>query len=146
MPIVDYPFLDLDGSPKPVLPVVLTNPANDFCYQTWGLIDTGADSTAIPDFIAKALYHDIENQAVIRRPCFGIGGEVTTYDHTFRLQVLSIDKDGKILDGKPAIRINSRLFSVVKGLRTMILGESDFLAKYVLSINYPKKKFSLKLP
>ncbi len=58
MPIANYPFVDIKGVPKPGLPVILTNPANDFSYGTWALIDTGADNTVIPEFIAKKLYHD----------------------------------------------------------------------------------------
>ena len=57
MPIVNYPFVVMSGIgvPKPGLPVILTNPANGFSLDTWALIDTGADSTVIPEFIAKKL-------------------------------------------------------------------------------------------
>lgn len=51
MPIIDYPFVDLEGSPKPAVPVILTNPANAFATRpTWALIDTGADNTVVPGY------------------------------------------------------------------------------------------------
>lgn len=148
MPIVNYPFVDINGTgtPKPALPVVLTNPANGFDYSTWALIDTGADSTVIPEFIAKKLYHDIKHQNVQTDVCFGISGSATTYHHTFRLKVLGLNRKGDVLHNKVAIKMNKRLFPVIPGLHTMVLGEDDFLKKYILTINYPRKTFSLRVP
>lgn len=146
MPITDYPFVDLDGTPKPALPVMLINPANDLDCFTWALIDTGADTTVIPDFIAKKLYHNISHKSVKTDICCGVGGAVTIYYHTFRLKVLGLNKKKQVSLNKETIVRNKRLYAVVKGLHTMILGEDDFLNKYILTINYPKKIFSLKMP
>ena len=145
MPIIDYPFVSLDGSPKPAVPVILTNPANDFSYSTWALIDTGADSTAIPESIAKAVYHNIRHESVKRDVHWGIGGTAKVYYHTFRIDVLKSDKKGNVHE-QTAIRMNKKAFSVIPGLHIMILGENDFLKKYVLTINYPRKIFSIRRP
>ena len=50
MPIRDFPFSTTDwfNTPAPVLPMRLTNPANELFYDTWGLIDTGADAICVP--------------------------------------------------------------------------------------------------
>jgi hypothetical protein len=143
MPILDYPFVDIFGLPKPALPVVLENPANGFDHFTWALIDTGADYTVIPEFIAKNLYHNIRDKSVQTDICLGISGPATAYYHTFRLNVLGADQKGNISE-KTVIRISKRLFAVVPHLHTMVLGERDFLKKYVLIINYPKKIFSIR--
>jgi len=145
MPIVDYPFVDIDGSPKPAIPVVLTNPANNFDHFTWALIDTGADDTVIPAYIGQKLYHNLKHHKVKKDICCGIGGEAPAYYHTFRLNFLESDRKGHISE-RSVIRINQRLFAVVEGIHTMILGESDFLKKYILTINYPKKTFSVRKP
>lgn len=148
MPIIDYPFIDISGtgSPKPALPVVLINPTNGFDCFTWALIDTGADNTVIPDFIAKKLYHNIAHENVQTDICWGIGGAATIYYHTFRLKVLGLNRKKQVLNNKEAIRRNKRLYAVVQALHTMVLGEDDFLDRYILTINYPKKTFSLRVP
>lgn len=148
MPIANYPFVDINGTgvPKPALPVILTNPANGLSFGTWALIDTGADSTVIPEFIAKKLYHDIAHKSVQRDTCLGVSGAVTTYFHTFRLKVLGLNRKGDVLCNKTAIKRNKRQYAVIRGLHLMVIGEDDFLKRYILTINYPKKMFSLRLP
>ncbi len=147
MPIVDYPFVDIFGfgNPKPALPVKLTNPANNFELTTWALIDTGADVTVIPEYISNRLYHDLKHKSVKTDDNWGIGGTAKAYYHTFRLKVLESDRKGKISENT-VIKINKRLFSVIPGMHMMLLGEEDFLKKYVLTINYPKKIFSIRKP
>jgi hypothetical protein len=146
MPIIDYPFVDILGSPKPALPVVLINPDNGFDYFTWAIIDTGADTTVIPEFIAKSLYHDVKHHTVKRDMHWGIGGEVVAYYHTFRINVLGLDPKGNVDNEKTAVKISRRPFAVIQNLHIMVLGENDFLKKYVLTINYPKKIFSVREP
>lgn len=137
MPIANYPFVDISrtGVPKPGLPVILTNPANGFAFGTWALIDTGADNTVIPEFIAKKLYHDIAHKSVQTSACLGISGTATTYYHTFRLKVLGLNRKGEVLYNKIAIKRNKRLYAVIRGLHIMVIGENDFLKKYILTIN-----------
>lgn len=145
MPIVDYPFIDINGSHRPALPVNLINPHNGFEYLTWALIDTGADATVIPGFVARQVYHNVRHRNVEAGIHWGIGGTVTAYYHTFRLNILGVDRKRRVLQ-RTAIRMNKRLFAVIPDLHTMILGEADFLKKYVLTINYPKKIFSVRKP
>lgn len=147
MPIANYPFVDISGTgSKPGLPVILTNPANGFSFDTWALIDTGADNTVIPEFIAKKLYHDVTHKSVKTDTCFGISGTATTYHHTFQLKVLGVNRKGNVLRNKIVIKRNKRQYAVIQGLHIMLIGENDFLKKYILTINYPKKTFSLQWP
>jgi hypothetical protein len=145
MPIVEHPFVVIGGIPKPALFVKLINPANGFEYTTWALIDTGADYTVIPGHIAQQLYHDVRNKKVKMTWCTGIGGNAPTYHHTFSLRFFESDTKGNI-SKKVAIRINKRLFAVVEGLHTMVLGVGDFLKNYVLTIDYSRKVFSVRKP
>ena len=89
MPISNYPFRSTREYPaqKPVVPVAVYNPANGFDYKTWALIDTGAEATVIPDYIAKTLYHDIDNPRVKKDTSFGIGGQADVYMHTFYINI-----------------------------------------------------------
>jgi hypothetical protein len=148
MPIFNYPFRIPPGYSvaKPVVPVIIVNPENGFDYSTWALIDTGADTTVIPEDIAKTLYHDVRNPRAKRDKTFGIGGEVDVYMHTFSIKILFSDPAGKIDHNRVAIKIPKRTFAVVPNLHIVILGEQDFLKNYVLTINYPRQIFSIKKP
>jgi len=151
MPITNYPFGIPEGFrlKKPALPIILYNPANDpadeFEYRTIALIDTGADITIIPEYIAKALNHNIRHPDVETIYSWGIGGDTKVYLHTFSMDVLYVDAHGTIGD-KVVIQIPPTKFHVVAGLGTVVLGENDFLNKYILSIHYPKQIFSVKNP
>lgn len=147
MPISNYPFRTAEeeglSSEKPVIPIIVYNPRNNFDFKTWALIDTGADTTVIPEHIAKAVYHDIRNPKVKRDRSFGIGGDIEVYMHTFSIDILYSDPTGNVNDSKVAIKISKRKFAVAPNLHIVILGE-DFLKNYVLTINYPRRIFSIK--
>src|SRR3989339_177968 len=148
MPIIDYPFTtgnNLYSLPKPAVPLIIRNPANGFDFSTWALIDTGADSTAIPEFIAKKLYHDIRNHEVETDYHFGISGQTKIFFHSFEMDILNYNSKGEILTDV-AVHIPRTKLAVVPELHTVILGVKDFLEKYVLTINYPETTFSLKRP
>jgi predicted aspartyl protease len=78
MPINNYPFKTNEKIflPSPILPIRIINPHNGFDYLTWGLIDTGAANSAIPEHIAKTLGHDIRSVKPI--PGFGASGNFDT--------------------------------------------------------------------
>lgn len=101
--------------------------------------------TVIPEYVAKELYHDVKNRRVKRDRSFGIGGDVEVYMHTFSIDILFSDPGGRIDPGKTAIKIPKGRFAVVPDLHITILGE-DFLKDYVLTIDYPGQRFSLKKP
>jgi len=89
------------------------------------LIDTGADASAIPEFIAKTLGHIIQaGKAVIN---FGVSGAVKAYYHKCRIDILALGPDGIVSD--EVVTSISRKIAVIPGLHTVILGEKDFLKK-----------------
>ena len=144
MPIVDYPF-QAQGTfsePKPILPIKITNPHNDFVFFSWGLIDTGADSTAIPGWIAKKLGHDIKSGKL--SDCIAGGGLIRIYEHTCCIDILSMDKNGRVDDNNMAITIPDGRIGVLEHLPFVLLGVNDFLRNYVLTIDYPKQVFSIR--
>lgn len=145
MPIIDYPFFEINGKPKPALCVKLINPENKIECKTWALIDTGADCTVIPKWIANDLDHILKHKDVKKDYCSGIGGGAISYQHTFGLEIFKSDKKGNLLK-KPVITIKPRLYPVVEDCGIMILGMDDFLKNYTLIVNYPKQLFSLRLP
>ncbi len=57
MPIANCPFTSFlpDQFPRPLLPIKIINPHTGKGFNTWGLIDSGADESAIPAINAKVL-------------------------------------------------------------------------------------------
>lgn len=146
MPIIDYPFTGhcpTYTTPKPAVPVIVRNPANGIDLRTWALIDTGADATTIPEFVAKQVYHEIRNHKVKKDFLSGFGGSVMVYYHTFQIDILQLDASGTITD-TPAISIPKRRYAVAQHLDVIVLGEEDFLRKYKLTIDYRKKILSIE--
>jgi len=124
---------------------MLENPDNGQTLKTWALIDTGADSIVVPGFVAKILRHNVDHKSVKKVKCAGVGGSAETFYHTFRINVLSLSPSGVVSD-KVAVKISKRELAVAPGLHVVLLGVNDFLGKYLLSIDYPKKMFSVKSP
>jgi len=145
MPIVNYPFRTHSAfsTPKPFLPIVITNPDNGFTFLTWAVIDTGADTSAIPEFIGKKLGHSIT--AVKAETHSGIGGDAKAYYHRAQIEVLAIDSQGNVIDDNVLITVKRKI-AIIPELRVTILGENDFLKHYLLTVDYPKQIFSLNKP
>ena len=143
MPIRNFPIQAAGpfSVPSPVLPIVIRNPANNFPFQTWALIDTGADRTAIPGFIARRLGHEI-GQGKYSCGCTA-SGNADVYAHTCRIDILGIDNKGEP-NNKTIITIPDRPIDVIENLHCVLLGVSDFLCDYVLEIDYPAKVFSIR--
>jgi len=145
MPIIEYPF-QAKGFTKlsPILPIIIVNPDNGFVFPTWGLIDTGADDTSIPEHIAKKLGHDIKSV----RPYSGYaaGGIIDVYKHTFSIDILSMNENGQVNENDTIIKISRRRIGVISDLHCVLLGVEDFLKKYVVTIDYPRQVFSIRKP
>lgn len=105
MPIKNFPFKALTEStdPKPLLPLKIINPKNQMEFNTWGLVDTGCDATSIPDFIAIELGHRVREGKI--RDGNSASGIINFYEHTFRIEILGIDKNGMVKNDLPLIII-----------------------------------------
>jgi hypothetical protein len=141
-----YPFRTISGSglPQPVLPIIISNPANSIEHLTWALIDTGADTSAVPEEIARLLYHNTRHPDVRKDCSCGIGGHTVVYFHTFSIAVLAPKPDGQVNLAKVAMRVSRQLIPVIPRLPVVILGQKDFLQKSILTLNYPKQWFSIR--
>ncbi|VAX34933.1 hypothetical protein MNBD_UNCLBAC01-1216 [hydrothermal vent metagenome] len=117
--------------PRACLPLVVANPKTKKSFSTYGIIDTGADECAFPLDIAKELGLKLKEGTpkIINTG----NGRSTAYSHK-----VSIDIQG--------CRLNNVVIDFLPNLHIPLIGVKSFLSKFILTINYPQKKFSLKVP
>ena len=145
MPIIDYPFLRRGriSRPSPLLPLQVISPGNGFGFFTWGLIDTGADVSIIPEWLGTQLGHDFT--AGYRDDVRTAGGSAEAFEHTFRIEIFGLEPDGTVLPNVVAT-VTDQLISVMQEAPWVCLGVDDFLKDYILTVNYPEQIFSVQLP
>ena len=140
----NFPFKQISplDMPRPMLPIVIKNRNTADSIFAWGLIDTGADSCAIPAKYADILGHRLKAGDKLN---IGTGnGSTCAYAHSTEIDILSVDNHGHV-DVNP-----DKLFSIpetkihyMPRLDTILLGVNDFLNHFILIIDYPSKSFSL---
>jgi predicted aspartyl protease len=152
MPICDYPFLLPTkkgvrvGGPNaiPALWVKVSNPEKGLAVIALALIDTGAGECAFPANVAWRLGHDL--YAVSPKMVHTANRQTTTFPHTSRVEVLDVELDGRPNEGKVLLAIQDQLIDYTCGLEAFLLGQRNFLGQFVLKIDYPKQRVSLRLP
>ncbi|VAX36122.1 hypothetical protein MNBD_UNCLBAC01-1331 [hydrothermal vent metagenome] len=131
--IIDISFKRIfpNDIPRACLPLVVANPKTKKSLNTYGIIDTGADECAFPPDIAKELRLKLKEGApkVINTG----NGRSMAYSHK-----VSIDIQG--------CRLNNVIIDFLPNLHIPLIGVKSFLSKFILIVDYPKKKFSLKAP
>lgn len=140
MPIKDCPFLKLckEDIPRPILPINIINPHTGLSYATFGIIDTGADECAIPAGIATLLGHNLQAGST---KIIGTGnGETIAFAHTTKFEIYNP------VSFKLAHTIQDTPIDFMPNLRVVLLGVTNFLSKFILNIDYPRKVFSVNLP
>jgi predicted aspartyl protease len=132
MPIRNFPFTKTRPGdvPRPYLPVTLVNPDLGRCLTVLALIDTGADECALPAAFAKLLGHHLKAGRP-RRIATG-NGVTLAYAHVIRMEIEGFSTEDVEID-------------FMLHLRTPLLGVRSFLNNFLLSVDYPKRKFSLRL-
>lgn len=152
----NFPFIqkNIHSDPKPILSLWLGNSHDELAGRVplWGLIDTGADQSIIPESAAKEIGHFMDQTGVRKGRLDGIGGGVNVWFHTFDIKIClaKMVKGSVFIDyKKPLITVPEVELAVVpdkhyKG--DAILGVADFLKDYILTINYPRQVFSLETP
>ena len=143
MPRAEYPFFSLpwqNNTTRVYLPVRLTNPATGQVTNIeMALVDTGADSCAIPGSLASSLGHTLKHKDVLSKQTSGIGGiQVETYGHTFKLELLSADA------GKVVWCCDHAMIECIDKEIPILLGTKDFLAGFKITIDYPAQKVVLR--
>lgn len=95
------------------------------------LIDTGADECALPASFAAMLGHNL--QAGNAKKISTGNGITTAYGHTTRIRIEGFTTQDVLIDFMP-------------NLNVPLLGVRSFLSNFVMTVDYPNKMFSLKLP
>ncbi|MCL5422037.1 MAG: retroviral-like aspartic protease family protein [Nitrospirae bacterium] len=116
---------------RPYLPVTVINPDTDKRVKMFALIDTGADECALPASFAAMLGHNLQEGAPKK---ISTGNGITTaYGHTTRIKIEGFTTQDVVIDFMPNLNIP-------------LLGVKSFLSNFILTVDYPNKTFSLKLP
>jgi predicted aspartyl protease len=128
---MDFPFTQLSPSDmsRPWLAVTIINPHSGKEVNVLGLIDTGADECALPATYASILGHDL--QAGRRKEIRTGNGITSAYAHTSRLRVNDFVIEETLIDFMP-------------NLSVPLLGTKNFLSHFILTVDYPKRTFSLE--
>ncbi|MCR4287938.1 MAG: retroviral-like aspartic protease family protein [Deltaproteobacteria bacterium] len=139
MPIRDCPFTNCgNGIYRPILPVRIINPHSNKGIYTYGIIDTGADECAVPAGVAPILGHDLQAGQVKN---INTGNGVTVaYSHMTKFEVFH-PATGESLYTVPDTPID-----FMPNLHVVLLGVNSFLSRFILTVNYPLKIFSIAAP
>src|SRR3989338_1018767 len=97
---------------RPIAKVSFKSPQKNLWTDTWMVIDTGADFTILPRYLAKDLGISLENDCSIDST-FGVGGEQTLYllSNKITIRMGNIEKQGPIafLDNNDVPALMGRL-------------------------------------
>ncbi|MDP3112143.1 MAG: retroviral-like aspartic protease family protein [Thermodesulfovibrionales bacterium] len=115
--------------PRPFLPVTIINPDTNKKLKVFALIDTGADECALPASFAPLLGHNLQSG---QQKNISTGNGITiAYSHKTRIEIEGFATQDVLIDFMPNLNIP-------------LLGVRSFLNNFVLTVDYPKKVFSLK--
>jgi len=115
---------------SPSIPISLEGKNN---FDTLGLLDSGADISAIPKDVAEILGLDLKGK---KSSAFGIGGKVNAIDTKMRLIIQKGHEKYNFLVPVKVI-LDDYAFGV-------ILGRVGFFDKFIISFDQLKEKVSLK--
>ncbi len=144
MPIKDYSFIELSGKSRPMLWIRVTNPQEERSIIGLAMIDTGADKCAFPAKVGKNLKYKPEN-AVKMNTMITASGQTVAHSHISTIEVLKPDAKGRATDRVVCV-VKDVTVEYAEGLCAYLLGDEGFLCNFVLEVDYPNKKFSLREP
>lgn len=131
MQLLDVPFTQLSPNdiPRLWLPITIINPHAKRRVKVLGLIDTGADECALPARYAAILGHNLES-GTVKEVNTG-NGTTLAYSHTVKIELQDFTVQETLIDFMP-------------NLHTVLLGTKSFLSNFILTVDYPRKLFSLQ--
>lgn len=138
MPLSNIPLTYVDGIYRAILQIKITNPHTELSQKTYGIIDTGADECAVPASFASILGHNLQDGKM--KTILTGNGETLAYAHTTKFEIFYPNTE------KVVYTIPDTPIDFMPNLHVVLLGVENFLSKFVLQIDYPKKVFSIKYP
>lgn len=160
MPIRNSPFLlvvpqakgkvmIVPGQGRPMLWIRVSNPKLPKSPQvvTLAIVDTGADDCLFPADTAVAVGHVLKS--VLPKTISGINSATVAYPHTSRIEILAT-----LANGGPSTNalytIKNTLVDFMESGNNQkvpfLLGTKSFLSKFVVTIDYPNSRFSIRRP
>ncbi len=126
-----------------MLAVRITNPDNGLSIDTYGLIDTGADDCSLPASLAKSLGHNLV--AGDAKEVVTCGGVITVYSHTCTIEIFNTNE---LANGHFVVvyKIDRTPIDFMPNLTCTLLGTKSFLNRFILTVDYPNKSFSIRMP
>ncbi len=112
-------------------------------FSTIGLADTGADECCMPASYAEFLGHNLAAGLV---KTINTGNGITTaYGHTCTVEILDTNL---LFQGKQKVvyTIEKTLIDFMPNLHCALLGVGNFLSRFILTIDYPREIFSIRMP
>lgn len=125
-----FPFVTIQPGdiPRPYIPVTIANPDSGKGMNVYALIDTGADECALPASFAQVLGHNLE-AGTMKQISTG-NGVTAAYGHTTVVDVKGFSTGPIAVDYMP-------------NLAVPLLGTKSFLARFVLTVDYPAMELCL---
>ena len=132
MPIRNFPFSIIRPGDlaRPFLPLTVINPDTQKQVKVYALLDTGAEECTFPASFAVLLGHNLQ-AGHLKRISTG-NGVTTAYSHTTRIIIEGFSTQDVLVDFMP-------------NLNVPLLGVRSFLSNFILTVDYPKRVFSLTL-
>lgn len=132
--------IDSTGVERPMLPIEIINPDTSLSVRTWGLIDTGADGCSMPAAMAGILGHQLLKGKVKQ---INTGNGVTNaYAHTTTINIFHYD--GSEFTDRVVHTIEAAPIDFMPNLHCVILGVRNFLGEFILTVDYQRKRFSVR--
>ena len=124
---------------KFLLPVRFRNPHNGVCSLVWEfLLDTGAPTSVVPEFIAVDAGHTVLNGLAVSSLDATWGATQETHHHTFIVEIMGEDSQTVVRTLEPAI------FDCTTGRdHDPILGADNFLKHFRVEFDYPNESVTL---
>lgn len=153
MPIRDYPFIEIGAGgavsvrtqhSRPRLWIRVVNPITNLAVDTAAIVDTGADDCLFPAEWAIKLGYDLESSSPLE--IHTANRATYAYMHPTYVAVLGALPNGQADKNRVLHALGTIQVRYTKGLGQFLLGQAAFLSKFIMVINYPEKKFSLRSP
>jgi predicted aspartyl protease len=131
MRLKNIPFTKVcpQDTPRPWLFIDIGNPRGKKKIRFLGLIDTGAHECTLPAHYASLLGFKLK--AGEKKKIITGNGTAVAYSHKAVIEV-------------GGYRIRDVLIDFAPHLNVVLLGTKGFLTRFVLTLDYPHKRFSLE--